>query len=186
MTHYDTSFLPPKVLATMPQDIEHRHSTRKLSAPVYHDCYVLPRKNVPGDYRITAGVVTADGEYLESSGFHECYGASYDFERIGVPEFGSATAIYLGVLHDCWGHVITDAIKKLWFLHTAEGKRLLAEGAKVVYTTLSNKPLAQYTINVIAIGGGINSLIYKKLQALRHSLCQIALCISPRPISRWP
>lgn len=34
---------------------------------------------------------------------------------------------------DTWGHVLTDCLRKLWFLSSPEGKSFLAEGYKPVY-----------------------------------------------------
>lgn len=152
MTHYDLSYLPPRTRQSMPIDASERHSARRLTATEYRNCHVLTRRLVPGDWHITGGVVTAEGEYVEGSGFHEIVGAAYPFRHEAAAAH-TRPAIYLGVLHDCWGHVIADGIKRLWFLHTPEGKTLLREGADVVYATLSGKPLPEYALDVLKLGG---------------------------------
>lgn len=105
---------------------------------------VLPCRHSQGDrlfeYSFEGGVVDASGSFVELSMLHEApcgVGGAYSAEC----ESDDSVAIYIGFLLSEWGNCLTDGLKKLWFLRTAEGRRLMDEGARVVYVTLGNMPL---------------------------------------------
>lgn len=59
----------------------------------------------------------------------------YDFENTATEH---KTVIYVGHLQNCFGHYITDDLRKMWFLKTDKAETLMASGVEVVYT--ANKP----------------------------------------------
>ncbi len=113
----------------MQPEVEKQYfSDKPLQCRSYANAYVLACRSkylsgvVAEDFRVVEGNVT---EYHgEDSSYMDC------------------TAIYLGYFHWVWGHNLTDNIKRLWFLYTDEGRRLLAEGAHVVYTCAFNKDVS--------------------------------------------
>lgn len=49
-------------------------------------------------------------------------------------KFCSDTVIFIGILYNVYGHIITDGLKKLWFILSEEGRKLLQkEGVKIAY-----------------------------------------------------
>lgn len=124
-------------------------SERELSYIDINNGFILPNKDNSSVY---GGVVSEDGEFVDISGLHEGKGRKYDFHG-DIERAFSVPVIYIGFIIPIWGHVITDGIKKIWFLTTDEGKNWLKMGAQVVYVTLSNAPLPQYVIDLFQYAG---------------------------------
>ena len=60
------------------------------------------------------GIVDRKGEFIKSSFVHYGIGGAYTpSEEI---QRSPATVIYLGMFFDVWGHVLTDNLRRLWFL----------------------------------------------------------------------
>lgn len=165
---YDTRFIPRATRHSLARRPTTFFSERRLSATEYRDCHVLPVRSVPGDWRVYGGVVEAGGTFVDSSSIEEGVGAAYDFDP-ATAEALDGTAIYVGMLmENGWGHVITDDMKKLWFLHTDEGRRLLREGAQVVYTPRFGHGLATHTLAMLKLGGGIRLTEIKTVTRCRR------------------
>ncbi len=68
--------------------------------------------------------------------------------------YGSKRCIFLGYfVVSCYGHVITDNLKKLWFLQTDYCKRLWNLGYEVVYITQANETVPRYMEELFAFAG---------------------------------
>lgn len=70
-------------------------------------------------------------EYVESSSVHTKFGCTYDVRSEEVQSCDEV-AIYLGMFTSCWGHCITDNIRRLWFLKSQQYKDKY-EGCKLIY-----------------------------------------------------
>lgn len=121
-------------------------SNKTLNVALYKNAYILPYKETNDPNHIYAGVITENGEYLDESAFHEHIGKAYLFSPNDISSINSC--IYLGVIDNCWGHVITDAIKKTWYIN----KFNIKDGI-FVYTTRYNKPLANHTLEILSLAG---------------------------------
>lgn len=131
----------------------HRYIDKELSFQEFDNAYVLPSKDMWKDGKCLGGVVTTDGQFVESSAWHEgqrCDKYSFDPTLATVDEH---VAIYMGFFFSCWGHAITDNLKKLWFLNTDECKSLLSQGAKLIYITTDNKPQPSYVKRLFELAG---------------------------------
>ncbi len=106
-------------------------SAKRLTCECIENGYILPYKGPIKD-KTSGGVIDSNGTYIDSSGLHENNGCGYDVSKVNCTKLHK-TAIYLGCWFPIWGHCITDNIKKLWFLQTEECKKLLADGAELVY-----------------------------------------------------
>lgn len=62
-------------------------------------------------------------------------------------------AIFIGTLFSVFGHVITDDLKKLWFLQTDKAKNLLADGAEVIYISWHRQELKSYVAHILSLAG---------------------------------
>lgn len=82
-------------------------------------------------------------EWKEDEQYYNINEAATENERV----------IYLGFLVTVFGHSFTDDLRKLWFLHTDECKRLVADGWRLVFTTSWNRPLPDYLIEVFQMAG---------------------------------
>lgn len=61
------------------------------------------------------GLLDSEGNFIKSSFVHSYVGEPYMPSKESV-KHSSETVIYLGMFHNTWGHVITDNIRRLWFL----------------------------------------------------------------------
>ncbi len=128
-------------------------SQQKLSFRTYHNAIILPGNNYPS--YASGGVIDCEGHLIKSSQWHENIGGSYKYDLDSMLH-EHTNVIYIGYFHYVWGHVITDNLKKLWFLFTREGKQLIEKGVKIVYITIENKPLPTYAKEILSLAN-INS-----------------------------
>lgn len=92
------------------------------------------------------GVVDDDGCFVPSSGWHEMVESGYDFDE-SLAEKCEENVVYIGCMHDVWGHAITDNLKKIWYLIDRK------ESRKLVYITVGNKPLPKYVFDIFQLVG---------------------------------
>lgn len=153
MVHYNMSYLSKFGKENFSGLTESRRITGNLSVASYKNGGILPslRKNILV-YEYGGGVVDAQGSFVSGTGLHEppcvvgdAYPATY--------RYSDQIVIYIGFLLFEWGNTITDSLKKLWFLHTEQGRQLLRDGAQVVYVTFENKPLKEYQIELFRLAG---------------------------------
>lgn len=105
------------------------------------------------------GVVDENGEFVSGTDWQDMQCPhQYAYDETGLA-YCDETVIYIGCLCKCWGHVITDSCKKLWYLYTEEACRLLANGVKMVYVTVGNEKLPQYAKNMLQAAGVDMSLV---------------------------
>lgn len=144
MTYKFSYIFPEMDSITRQEAAVYRCIEKKLSYLQLDNAYILPSKDLWRDGKCYGGVVSCEGEFIESSAWHEGKRCDkYSFEGNEATE-REETAIYMGFWNPCWGHAITDNLKKLWFLETADCQLLLNEGAKLVYLTIDNRPLPAY------------------------------------------
>lgn len=117
---------------------------------------ILPCRHSQGEklkvYSFEGGVVASDGRFVESSMLHESpcdVGGAY----LAATKQQHLTVIYIGFLLNVWGHSLTDGLKKLWFLRSSEGQKLLADGAKVAFVTMENMPVAAHQREIWRLAG---------------------------------
>lgn len=131
----------------------HRKLDVELGKEILSEAYILPNFEPWKDGKCYGGIVDADGNFKMSSAWHE--GArcdAYDFDRNSV-DYLDMTIVYMGILSSCWGHAITDNLKKLWYLKTDECSRYVSDGAKVVYLTIGNSEMPQYVHELLELAG---------------------------------
>lgn len=151
---YDFSYIYPEMEEeTRKQASVKRRLDRELSCACYEEAYVLPSKDLWKDGKCFGGVVTSDNTFVEASAWHE--GArcdKYEFEKKDVID-RDEVVIYLGFYNGCWGHAITDNLKKLWFLKTEQCRDLINAGAKIIYLTIDNRPQPKYIYRLFELAG---------------------------------
>ncbi len=117
------------------------YSTKKIQVTSVENGYVLPYNGWIGEPlttgKMAGGVVNECKSYIEQSGVRENLCCSYDFDDSDVV-VSERRVIYIGMFLPVWGHCITDCLKKMWFLQTEECRRLLEEGAQLVYVNTMN------------------------------------------------
>lgn len=152
---YNFEYIYPELLElTCAESRVDRLKTLDLGYSVYENAYLLPNKEAWKDGMCYGGVVSEEGKFIMSSAWHEGKRCDkYDFDAENV-ECVDETAIYIGFFNPCWGHAITDNLKKLWFLETKACKDILAKGAKIVYVTIENKEMPGYVKRLFELAGG--------------------------------
>ena len=124
-----------------------------LKATLYNNSYILPSKDPFKNGLCPGGVVNNRKEYIESSAWHEGKMAcGYDFEDNQIIKKYDKI-IYIGFFHNCWGHVITDNLKKLWYIYTDEFQELIKQGYKLGFISIRNIPLEQNTLRILQLAG---------------------------------
>lgn len=122
---------------------------KQISFVCLENAVVLPFLVGEGE----GGVVDKDGKFQFNTTLNASFGDgsySYDNEKI---QYVERNAIFIGTLYSVFGHVITDDLKKLWFLHSELGKKLLEEGADVVFITWHNQKLKPYVQHILSLAG---------------------------------
>ena len=121
--------------------VENYLSDKKLGFSVIERGTVLPHKKTidgksnRGQWGF-GGIVDDNGKFIKSSHVYSSAGAAY------VPEEpiqqSPKTVIYLGMFHSTWGHVITDNIRRLWFLKSNDFKNYF-KNCPLVYLICAKK-----------------------------------------------
>ena len=130
-----------------------RLSSKQLSAKYYSNSIVLKSKGWNG-CNLLGGVQDSDGNFIANT----CYGAGdagsggYKLYKNELKK-KNKVVIFIGYLYPVWGHVISDALVKLWFLQTEECKNLVMNGAQIVYITEFNKPLPNWNKEIFSLAG---------------------------------
>ena len=90
---------------------------KKLHFQIIERGTLLPHKEVFVNGRWTwgfGGIVDRKGEFIKNSFVHYGVGGAYTpTEEI---QRSPQTVVYLGMFFDVWGHVLTDNLRRLWFL----------------------------------------------------------------------
>ena len=132
-----------------PATLQSHKFEKQLGCRMYKNAYVAPYfkwdKSI-GCVIDEFGHVVKDSEceeWKEDESFYNINEAATENKRV----------IYLGFLVTVFGHSFTDDLRKLWFLHTDECKRLVADGWKLVFTTSWNRPIPDCLTTVFQLAG---------------------------------
>ena len=114
---------------------------KKLGFQVIENGVILPHKDVFVNGTWTwgsGGIVDNNGTFVKGSSAKSDVGKAY------VPQqpiqYRNETVVYLGLFYHVWGHVITDNIRRLWFLKSADFKSEFKD-CPLVYVHWEEKPL---------------------------------------------
>lgn len=103
----------------------------ELGMRVYDNSYVVPADMSQQHFH--RGVMTSKGDVVNESLLFEGFEPDWaDAVDISKAKIRHEEVIYLGWLEPVWGHILTDCLKKLWFLKTEECKKLLESGVRLV------------------------------------------------------
>lgn len=126
------------------------YSGRELGYVEVLDGYILPSRTWK-DVVIEGGVVDADKNYIPTSAYTEDGSCGYSFNDDNVEN--DKECIFLGFFLLCYGHAITDAYRKVWFLQTEKGRSLVEQGVDVVYVSSPNSKLPVWHHRLLELGG---------------------------------
>lgn len=123
-------------------------SEKKLSVEVYKNGLVLPCLH---DGK-REGVFDSNRNFIARSSLSEVVTDKPDFPK-GKINAKSKEAIYIGDLYSCFGHSLTDNLKKLWFLWTDECRKLIDNGAEIVYVAFNGENLKPHVFRIFELLG---------------------------------
>ena len=100
---------------------------RKLGFKIIEHGMILPhKKTIEGQPKNSwgfGGIVDGDGNYVKSSFISESSTGGFYALQPETIQYRPETVIYLTMFYNIWGHVLTDNIRRLWFLNTDVFKR---------------------------------------------------------------
>ena len=123
--------------------IKHRRDL-KLGVTELHHGYVSTFVN----WDACGGAITSENECVVDDPWKND-ASFFDFDTAFVEH---KRVIYLGNVVNCFGHFFTDNLRKVWFLKTTQGKKLIEEGAEIVYTT-DQAPLIPVAFEIWKMAG---------------------------------
>lgn len=140
-------------------------SDTELKAPSYNDALILPF-NPSGHL---GGVTIDERSFLKDSTLFEWDSQNIEYVDKPIEVVHSAkSVIYIGVLLSIFGHCITDNLKKVWFLHTEEGKKFIEQGAEIVYISYRGSPLREWVFDILDKAGVPLSRVHEVITPTRY------------------
>lgn len=131
----------------MKDSLKEDHYCRpSLLCQTISNALILPSTDYDTFGIIGGGIVTENGEYVDSSAYAEGCCRSYEM-KISNIQCEDETVVYAGFFLNCYGHGITDNIKKLWWL-----KQNSWEG-KIIYITELNAVLPAWQKEIFRLIG---------------------------------
>ena len=125
---------------------------KKLGVKVVRNGYVLSSRRWTKDSLLEGGIVDSDLHYLEETGYVDGGGCSYEFDTSNIEVGGKC--VYLGLFHPVYGHAITDALKRLWYLSTEEGRSLVEDrNVDIIYLTGGNVEMPKWHCEILKLAG---------------------------------
>lgn len=116
----------------------------KLSHKIITKGIVLPSLDYDEEGILPGGIIDK-GDFVESSAYAEYCCKTYPLTELPVTI--SKKVLFIGFFLNCYGHGITDNIKKLWWL-----KQNTWDGP-IIYICERNKPLSQWQIEIFRLAG---------------------------------
>ena len=107
---YNLKFVSKKNRAQTEVDVENYYfSDNKLTINELPNAVVASRE-MGGP-----GVFSEDGQYVKISDFVKSIDESRELKKSNI-QFIDEEVVYIGTLHNCYGHILTDNLKHLWIL----------------------------------------------------------------------
>ena len=146
---YNFEYISPELRALIePAGLASHHFQRDLSFKEYSDAFIAP---FIGWSESVGCCLDGQGNAVDNL-LSDCWtdGTCYDISKAGTEH---KTVIFLGYLIGVFGHAFTDNLRTLWFLDTDVCKKLLQDGAELVYTTSENKSFSDTYVRIFEIAG---------------------------------
>ena len=155
---------------------------KKLHFRIIERGTILPHKDMCVNGKSTwgfGGITDKRGEFIKSSFVHSGVGSAYTPSE--DVKHSPATVIYLGLFYPVWGHVITDNIRRLWFLKSEVFKEYFSN-CPLVYVDWGGMNLFNRKIFSVCLKFWKSTLIdFTRLNSRRN--LKISFCRTSR--SSW-
>lgn len=138
--NYSTEFIKPELKNEAKSLFSKNHILERALGYVIEDnAMVVPCQNLLP--KLPGGVLDSDGCFLLNTSIHERSNKTHEVaDREIVQE--DSKVIFIGNFLTVWGHMLTDNLKKFWFLRTNICKQMIKEGWIVVYVTYSDEDVS--------------------------------------------
>lgn len=120
----------------------------RLEARIYENSVAMPvklYKNANNEATMGGGIDDCNGEFIDGTNVQTQTEIGYKYEN---PEFREEDVVYIGLMHPCYGHMITDCLAKLWYLQTDDYKR---NPKPLLY--ISMEPLKKWQYEILELAG---------------------------------
>lgn len=126
-------------------------SQKRLSYRVYGHCYALPARpfTVDDDTSVIGGGLCCDSVWITESALFPNSLAPYEFDP-NQADYVDDDVVFIGCMSPVWGHAITDCLKHLWWIRTADYLKNHAE--KRLYYW-GPRPLSGSFLELIRLAG---------------------------------
>ena len=115
----NTKYIDKVTVDALNKSIVDRMLLKKLSVRIYHEASLSLCPTVPMQHAYE--VFEKDGTMVKD------VNSNVDYENIEIRQSSNSCfssnqedIIYLGCFYNCWGHFITDALSKMWYLFSDE------------------------------------------------------------------
>lgn len=154
MANYSWHCVSTEMLEVTKKATEENHfvDRKPLEAKLYNNATIYPSKNGVG------GVIDENGNGISSV---ELFNTHEINKYVAEKKECISKAIYIGYLHDVWGHIFTDCFKMLWYLLSDDGQKYLSLGYRVVYVAERGRELSDVVFKFISLLGIDTSLFYR-------------------------
>ena len=120
----------------------------QLHAPLYENAVAMPLKlyeNTNNEATMGGGIDDCNGEFIDGTNVQTQTEMGYKYEN---PKFCDEDVVYIGLMHPCYGHMITDCLAKLWYLQTDDYKK---NPKPLLY--ISMEPLKKWQYEILELAG---------------------------------
>ena len=128
---------------------------KKLSSPIYENAVVMPVRlsvNINNETTMGGGINDCNGVFIDGTNVQTGTEVGYKYED---SKYLPDDVVYIGMMHPCYGHMITDCLAKLWYLQTDEYK---LSNKPLLYLTMA--PLKKWQYEILELAGiNLNLLI---------------------------
>ena len=142
------------VLPTMRNKLqEYVNISRLIEAPLNYKLYSNAIIVPVSEKHHKCGVLDNCGNFIDGTHIHEGSCTQiFNGPDLKINDEGK-DVIFIGTLHYIFGHAITDNLKKIWFLYTQQCKDIIQKGGKVVYLSLTGRPLPNFILRILELAG---------------------------------
>lgn len=147
--NYNLDYLNSTIKAEIENKIsESLFVEKELSCPVYNNAIVVPKTNNCSGYVVSSNHKIIQDSYIEESGNQKYNDADYE-----VKEDDRVVIFICNFISSCYGHAITDGLRKLWFLNTPKYAELKNKGVSLIGLTYNQQPIPKYYYTLLRMLG---------------------------------
>lgn len=122
--------------------------TKELSCVSYADTTIIPMLDDCPGY-----AVSPNGEIIDSSLMEESCRPVYVKERFEIHDDERTVFLLFNFISNCYGHTITDGLRKLWYFLRNDYSSIKNKGITLVGLTYKRLPIPNYYYEILKMFG---------------------------------